>query len=91
MRLIDADKLKPTPGMFIYKSEKEDETDVISMEAYRWDLIEREAPTVKAIPIEWIKEWQNRHEWEYESFFTMREGIPKYAIECMIEDWEKEK
>ena len=49
-----------------------------------------EQPEVKAIPVEWIEEWQNRHEWEYDSYFTMRDGKPKYAIECMIEDWEKE-
>ena len=49
-----------------------------------------DAPEIKAIPIEWIEEWQNRHEWEYESFFKMKDGKPKYAIECMIEDWEKE-
>lgn len=47
-------------------------------------------PTVNAIPIEWIEEWQNRHELKYDSYFTMRDGKPKYAIECMIEDWEKE-
>lgn len=43
-----------------------------------------------SIPVEWIEEWQNRHEWKYDSYFTMRDGKPKYAIECMIEDWEKE-
>lgn len=47
--------------------------------------------TVEAIPIEWIEEWQNSHEWEYESFFTIREGIPKYPIECMIEGWGERK
>ena len=47
-------------------------------------------PVVKAIPVDWLMEWQNKHEWEYESFFKMVNGIPKYAIECMLEDWEKE-
>lgn len=54
----------------------------------RVGLLER--CTVKAVPVEWIEEWQNRHEWEYDSYFTMRDGKPKYAIECMIEDWVKE-
>ena len=48
-----------------------------------------EAEIVDAIPIEWIEDWQNRHEWEYQSYFTMRDGIPKYAITCMLEDWKK--
>ena len=43
-----------------------------------------------AIPIEWIEEWQNRHEWEYVYFFKMVDGRPMYAVECMLEDWEKE-
>ncbi len=47
-------------------------------------------PEVKAIPIEWIENWQNRHEWEYESFFKMVDGKPMYAVECMLVDWEKE-
>ena len=49
MRLIDADELKATRGMFIYQTE---DADVIATEAYRWELIEREAPTVKAIPLD---------------------------------------
>ena len=47
-------------------------------------------PEIEAIPVKWIEKWQNSHEWEYESFFKMKEGIPKYAIEYMLEDWEKE-
>ena len=75
MRLIDADKLK-------------EELKVNGL-GYQYYMLDN-APTVKAIPIEWIKEWQNRHEWEYQAFFRMKDGKPKYAIECMIEDWEKE-
>ncbi len=82
MRLIDADKLLE-PGY----------TDMFDA-PIRFAMVSRQAietaPTVKAIPIEWIEEWQNRHEWEYESYFTMRNGKPKYAIECLLEDWEKE-
>ena len=77
MRLIDADNLKPTKGMFIYQTE---EADVIATEAYRWELIEREAPTVKAIPIEWINDWLNKGR------------NAKYFIPMMkmVEQWEKE-
>lgn len=55
MRLIDADKLKPTVGMFTYHGEGEDDSDYIAVQAYRCELIEKEAPTVKAIPIKWLE------------------------------------
>ena len=76
MRLIDADALKTTNGMFIYQTE---DADVIATEAYRWELIEREAPTVKAIPIEWF-------EWLLD---TMGDGM--YNLRAVIKDWERYK
>ena len=76
MRLIDADKLRHELIMG---------HDLIG--AKYTDM----ADTVEAITIEYIEEWHNKHEWMYNSYFTMREGKPKYAIECMIEDWRKEK
>ena len=76
MKLIDADGLKPTKGMFIYQTE---DADVIATEAYRWELIEREAPTVKAIPIEWF-------EWLLD---TMGDGM--YNLRAVIKDWERYK
>ena len=85
MRLIDADNLKPTKGMFIYQTE---DADVIATEAYRWELIEREAPTVKAIPIEWIK--------NYASHKASKDLIDCYwhfwedDVLKMVSDWEKE-
>ncbi len=86
MRLIDADKLKTTKGMFIYQTE---DADVIATEAYRWELIEREAPTVKAIPIEWLRQWfaENRFK-----FYDDNDNIYLVCdIEEMLLDWEKEK
>lgn len=67
MKLINADELKPTKGMFIYQTE---DADVIATEAYRWELIEREAPTVKAIPVEWLLMARNKYN---------NHGLPKEA------------
>ena len=80
MRLIDADKLiKDIKELWDYKTVlKQTITDIENQ------------PTVKAIPIEWIEEWQNKHEWENEYFFRMIDGRPMYAVECMLHDWEKE-
>lgn len=92
MRLIDADKLELKH--YIQRvSDKVIRYNGTQPEYANYDILAHDivnAPTVKAIPIEWIEEWQNRHEWKYDSYFTMRDGKPKYAIECMIEDWEKE-
>ena len=74
MRLIDADNLKPTKGMFLYQTE---EADVIATEAYRWELIEREAPTVKAIPIEWLINYEIKNGQET-------------RLQEAITQWEKE-
>ena len=80
MRLIDVDNLKPTKGMFIYQTE---DADVIAMEAYRWELIEREAPTVKAIPVEWL---------ERKGMLLTTYGYDFCAgvIRTVIKEWEKE-
>ena len=79
MRLIDADKLMKSL----------DTKESVWVGLVLSELIANTA-TVKAIPIDWIEDWQYRHEWQYESYFSMRDGIPKYAIECMLEDWERE-
>ena len=77
MRLIDADEIiKETWGVVIKDVFHMDETvDVIS----RKDI--EKAPTVKAIPIEWIKEWVERDEnyWDYQ-----------YLTDVLLKDWEKE-
>lgn len=90
MRLIDADKLEVKH--FVQRTEKiigydgtQPRYELKDVLAYAID----DAPTIKAIPVEWIEEWQKRHEWKYQSYFTMRDGKPKHAIECMIEDWRK--
>lgn len=52
MRLIDADKLKPSLIAELVCDDGNDEEDII---AYKIETIEN-APTVEAIPIEWLKE-----------------------------------
>lgn len=102
MRLTDKDKFIKALDFLIYElhypydpqpfndwtEEQKETADWFIMHIRR--MMEH-AQETDAIPIEWIEEWQNKHEWEYESFFTMREGIPKYAIECMIDDWKEEQ
>lgn len=44
------------------------------------------APTVEAIPIEWIKKWCNEHNRK-----SLEERLLKrYGVITMLEDWEKE-
>lgn len=75
MRLIDADEIvKETWGVVIKDMFHMDETvDVIS----RKDI--DNAPTVKAIPIEWIKKWLGKLIDPYDD-----------SVCQMLEDWEKE-
>lgn len=70
MRLIDADKLRHELIMG---------HDLVG--AKYTDLAE----TVKAIPIEWIKEWYKTH-----VYYLKEEKPIIYAYEQMIMDWEKE-
>ena len=80
MRLIDADKLKRTEGIFQYQISES--FDRISASAYTFEDVEN-APTVDAIPIEWIKET-----------IKLAENVQasKYAehLRILLEDWEKE-
>lgn len=83
MRLIDADELYKTLIKDDYLPD-----DYINVIIVKLAILT--TPEVEAIPKEWIEQWQITHEWEYESFFRMVEGVPKYAVECMLDDWEKE-
>lgn len=67
MRLIDADKLRVNCFCI----------DKICVDARTIEI----APTVKAIPIEWIKEKQNKYCLNYE--FTK-------TISQLLEMWEKD-
>ena len=77
MRLIDADRLlKPS---FTDMFDKPVKMDMFSRYA-----IESQ-PTVKAIPIEWIKEWYKKA--LSKSGFM---GDEMVSVEDLLEDWEKE-
>lgn len=85
MRLIDADNLKPTEGMFIYQTKDRD--TVVAVEAYRWELIKREAPTVKAIPIEWIMKKLIEAD---NTGMGIDDWSAKDCYRYVLEQWEKE-
>lgn len=76
MRLIDADKLIELFSPFV----SEDKKVVYQPRQLKIDDI-KNAPTVDAIPIEWIKQWMVDN-WELEC---------NYGIEGMIDDWEEEQ
>lgn len=74
MRLIDADKY--LEKVCTYK-----ETGCGSCKLQT--ICPKDAPTVKAIPIEWIR--------NYHMFHLMPKPVEWFeAIEIMLEDWEKE-
>ncbi len=72
MRLIDADKLPATCNVAIVNGK---------LELDGWIAAKRitEAPTVEAIPIEWLKEWEG-----YEQDMAI------VNLKDIIEYWEKE-
>ena len=98
MRLIDADKLmlsladwklQESP-ISTYPKPKEFTAD--DMQRMIWRTIRdcesavEEQPTVKAIPVEWIKEWCNK-----QNSKSLEERLLKrYGVITMLEDWEKE-
>ena len=72
MRLIDADKLK-------------EELKVNGL-GYQYYMLDN-APTVKAIPIEWIKKWCNK---EHNRKSLEERLLKRYGVLTLLEDWEKE-
>ncbi len=85
MRLIDADKI-------MKRLEAWNTNDPMDQALYRFALSRiLEAPTVDAIPIEWIKRWVNSHStYCYDYDYPEDEYDGWYVIRTMIEDWEKE-
>lgn len=75
MRLIDADKLSPTDKVITVKSTGE------KCVYQRTD----NAPTVEAIPKEWIKKFINNVDGNY-----LYPEIIEFALQDMIDEWEKE-
>jgi len=83
MRLIDADKLERTDGLFTYKFT--DDLDIMSCCAYRYEDIET-APTVEAIPVEWLETYIDEH-WSDECYLdgvgrTLEKVIARWRTEC---------
>lgn len=76
MRLIDADKLPATCNVSIVNGK---------LEVNGWIAAKRieEAPTVEAVPIEWVKRYAKKGGRIANILFP-------FEIEMMLEDWEKE-
>ena len=93
MRLIDADKLMLSLADWellespIHTYEKPREFTADDMQIMIWRTIRdcesavEEQPIVPAIPIEWIKKWNQKNE-----NFLLYMGLARK----LIEDWEKE-
>lgn len=79
MRLIDADNLKKVLGFFVYKLDQD--TDIVTCEMYPVSEIEN-APTVEAIPVEWVKKWIPKNEERY--------ALGVNPVRDLLKDWEKE-
>ena len=79
-RLIDADKLPATCNVAIVNGK---------VELNGWIAAERitEAPTVKAIPVEWIKKYIDS---TLDKDNSQMLGFKAAIIKEMIEEWEKE-
>lgn len=88
MRLIDADEIiKETWSVEIKDMFHMNETvDVISKK----DI--EKAPTVNAIPIEWVKKWvRSNCMYCYDYDYPTEPTDGYYEIMHMIEDWERRK
>ena len=79
MRLIDADELKALRGVAIYAADEKTDTKIITASVYRREEIDK-APTVDAIPIDWLKKKM-----------TAEPITERYIVWCeLIEDWREE-
>lgn len=86
MRLIDADKL-PT----FNQVERITDTEIEYTSWIPRGIIEH-APTVEAIPIEWIKGWANNHCIQcYDYDYPTEKDDSWYAIDDMLKYWEKKE
>lgn len=93
MRLIDADKLSSD----MYHNAFEIDTDMQKWESgcwIRYKMFENQLdnqPSVKAIPIEWIKKWvRSNCMYCYDYDYPTEPTDGYYEIMHMIEDWGKE-
>ena len=92
MRLVDADKLIELFSLYI----SEDKKVAYQPRQLKIDDI-RNAPTVNAIPIEWINMWLLKRVfiWEATTMANEKDRLQaieniKYGFEEMLKDWEEE-
>lgn len=94
MRLIDADALMKEYAEFVKESNNSDFADVPT-----WNdavSLLGSAPTVKAIPIEWIEKEMKRLDedikwaWYYGNVALDKMDYLKMWLTLKLEDWEKE-
>lgn len=86
MRLIDADT-------FVKSIENENSGMSISgtVEKLARTIQVNMQPTVNAVPVEWIKKWAKKNGLDcYDYDYPTEKNEWWYAIEKMLEDWEKE-
>ena len=86
MRLIDADT-------FVKAIENENSGMSISgaVEKLARTIQVNMQPTVNAVPVEWIKKWAKKNGLDcYDYDYPTEKNDCRYAIEKLLEDWEKE-
>ena len=91
MRLIDADALDAE--MYHKSFEVDDGRNVWNSGLWiRYKIFEeaiRDAPTVDAVPIEWIKQWSKKPVTEKDT--KLAEQCEWDILEWLIADWEAER
>ena len=80
MRLIDADKLPYVNKVILVDDVDGDITITVAKE--HTSYVNDETPTVDAIPVEWLKQWEEKH--KNDPCYRM------FVSEEILADWEKE-
>ena len=89
MRLIDADKLPYVNKVILVDDVDGDITITVAKE--HTSYVNDEAPTVKAIPIDWILKWANRNcMYCYDYDYPTEKTDGWFDINNMVKDWAKE-
>ena len=88
MRLIDADKLPYVNKVILVDDVDGDITITVAKE--HTSYVNDETPTVKALPIEWIK--SKKIEYEHDRYDYVRGCFDGFndCIDYLIDEWEKE-
>ena len=91
MRLIDANKvqlklLEECQNIRYFDKDRKKSQIFADGLDFAWVMLDNQ-PTVKAIPIEWIKKWCNE---EHNRKSLEERLLKRYGVITMLEDWEKE-